>query len=195
MKRILYILVALAFFACKDEKKTTTPEPIQEETTATTEEATSETEESAEKLPILTGIQSREAIATAPYDSWFGATYAVYSVDKETLDTVKPLTNDVKIKIFMGTWCEDSQREVPHFYKIADVLKLDEKNIELITVDEEKETPEHLEDGFNITNVPTFIFFKDGKEINRIVEFPVTSLEKDMLHILSGEAYKHSYAE
>lgn len=195
MKRILYILIAFAFFACKDEKKTATPAPVQEETTATTEEVTSETEEEEEKLPILTGIQTREAISSAPYDSWFGTTYAVYSADKETLDAIKPLTKDVTIKVFMGTWCEDSQREVPHLYKITDVLKLDEKNIELITVDEQKETPQHLEDGFNITNVPTFIFFKDGKEVNRIVEFPVTTLEKDMLSILSGEAYKHSYAE
>ncbi|WP_298418237.1 thioredoxin family protein [uncultured Kordia sp.] len=195
MKRLLYICITLAFFACKEEKKTATPESVQEETTATTEETTSEAEESAEKLPILTGVQSRKAIASAPYDSWFGTTYAVYAADKETLDAVKPLTNGVKVKIFMGTWCEDSQREVPHFYKIVDVLKLDDANIELITVDEEKETPKHLEDGFNITNVPTFIFMKDGKEMNRIVEFPVTSLEKDMLQILSGEAYKHSYAE
>lgn len=195
MKRILYICIAVALFSCKDEKKATTPEPIQEETTATTEETNSETEEEAEKLPILTGVQKRENIATAPYDTWFGPTYSVYAADKETLDTLKPLLKDVKIKIFMGTWCEDSQREVPNFYKIVDVLKLDENNIELITVDEEKETPNHLEDGFNITNVPTFIFSKDGKEINRIVEFPVTSLEKDMLSILSGEAYKHSYAE
>ncbi|WP_046757278.1 thioredoxin family protein [Kordia jejudonensis] len=195
MKKIIYIFIALAFFACKDEKKTPTPEPVQEEVTATTEETESETEEEGEKLPILTGVQIRETIATAPYDVWFGPTYAVYSADKETLDAIKPLTKDVKIKIFMGTWCEDSQREVPQFYKITDVLEINERDIELITVDEEKETPEHLEDGFNITNVPTFIFLKDGKELNRIVEFPVTSLEKDMLSILSGEAYKHSYAE
>jgi hypothetical protein len=52
-----------------------------------------------------------------------------------------------------------------------------------------------LEDGFDITNVPTFIFYRNGKEINRIVESPVISLEKDMLSILAGEVYKHTYAE
>ena len=104
MKRILYILIAVVLFACKDEKKTTTPEPVQEETTVTTEEIVSETEEEAEKLPILTGIQKRETIATAPYDTWFGPTYSMYPADKETLDALKPLLKDVKIKIFMGTW-------------------------------------------------------------------------------------------
>ena len=87
---------------------------------ASLEETTSETEEEAEKLPILTGVQKRENISTAPYDTWFGPTYSVYAADKETLDILKPLLKDVKIKIFMGTWCEDSQREVPQFFKILD---------------------------------------------------------------------------
>lgn len=194
MKKLRYIFVALAFFACKDEKKPAIPDPTPE-VTATTAQTDSIAAAEEEKLPILTGIQTREAISAVPYDSWFAPTYATYSSDKETLDAAKPLLNGVTIKIFMGTWCEDSQREVPHFYKIVDILKIDKKHIELITVDEDKVTPAHLEDGFDITNVPTFIFYKDGKEMNRIVESPVISLEKDMLRILAGEAYKHTYAE
>jgi thiol-disulfide isomerase/thioredoxin len=185
MKKILY-----AFIACKDGKKNVPQIP--EETTVTNEQTSEETEK---ELPILTGIQTRKAISEAPYDTWFAPTYSTYPVDKETAAKIQPLLTDVKIKLFMGTWCEDSQREVPHFYRITDLMKVDDANIELITVDRDKMTPEHLEDGFDITNVPTFIFYKDGKEINRIVESPVTSLEKDMLSILSGEDYKHIYAE
>jgi thiol-disulfide isomerase/thioredoxin len=193
MKKLLYIVVILSFFACKNEKKETkTPTT---ETTAATKQTDSIASEEEEKLPILTGIQTRASISAAPYDSWFAPTYSTYPADKETLDKVKPLLADVKVKVFMGTWCEDSQREVPHFYKLLDIMKVGDKNLELITVDEEKVTPEHLEDGFNITNVPTFIFYRDGKEINRIVESPIVSLEEDMLSILSGEDYKHSYAE
>jgi thiol-disulfide isomerase/thioredoxin len=190
MKKILYIFVALALFACdngKKEKKVTPKDtPSQVEQTA---------EETEEELPILTGVQTRETISKAPYDSWFAPTYSTYPVDKETAGKFQPLVADVSVKLFMGTWCEDSQREVPHFYRILDVMNMDDLTVELITVDRDKVTPEHLEDGFDITNVPTFIFFKDGKEINRIVESPVTSLEKDMLSILSGEDYKHIYAE
>lgn len=199
MKKILFIIVALSFFACKNDKKTTTPEPTSE-ITATTEITDSITSEEEEKLPILTGIQSRQAISEAPYDSWFGPNYATYIVDTESLEKIVPLFKDVTVKIFMGTWCSDSQREVPNFFKILDAMNVYEKNVsvknyELITVDEDKVTPEHLEDGFEITNVPTFIFYRDGKEINRIVEVPVVSLEKDMLSILTGEDYKHTYAE
>ncbi|MCH2194511.1 thioredoxin family protein [Kordia sp.] len=189
MKKILYTMLVLAFFACKDEKKTNETE--KKEVTVSKEVINEEEKE----LPILTGVQTRKAISSAPYDSWFGPTYSTYPVDKETGAKVQPLLADVNIKVFMGTWCEDSQREVPHFYRILDVLKINEQKVELITVDRDKMTPNHLEDGFDITNVPTFIFYKDGKEINRIVESPVTSLEKDMLSILSGEDYKHIYAE
>ena len=43
-----------------------------------------------------------------------------------------------------------------------------------------------------VSNVPTFIFSKKG-EINRIVEFPIISLEQDILDILQDKGYKHAY--
>ena len=63
----------------------------------------------------------------------------------------------------------------------------------MITVNRGKRTPDNLQKGFNIKRVPTFIFYKKGKEIGRYVEFPRTSLEKDILTIVSGKPYKHSY--
>jgi hypothetical protein len=39
------------------------------------------------------------------------------------------------------------------------------------------------------------IFAKNGKEMNRIVEFPIQTLELDMLEILKGNDYKNAYAE
>ncbi len=199
MKKILYIVIVLAFFACKDEKKATQPE--KEKTIPTKEVETKEEEEEEEKLPILTGVQSLKTISSAPYDVWYSPNYSEYEsmIDMKIMEKM-PSFKDVNIKIFMGTWCEDSQLQVPHFFQVLATAHLFLKDgsgskYEIITVDEDKTTPEHLEDGFNITNVPTFIFYKDGKELNRIVESPVTSLEKDMLQILLGEDYKHTYAE
>ena len=60
---------------------------------------------------------------------------------------------------------------------------------------EEKTTPDNLEKDLDIFNIPTYIFKKNGKEINRIVEFPVETLEKDVLKILSGQEYKNIYAD
>ena len=93
----------------------------------------------------------------------------------------------------MGTWCGDSKRETPHFYKILEQTDFNLNNLELITVDVSKKTPDNLQKGFDIKRVPTFIFYRDGKEIGRYVEYARESLEKDMLKIVSGEGYKHSY--
>ena len=56
-----------------------------------------------------------------------------------------------------------------------------------------KKTPDNLQEGFDLIRVPTFIFFKNGKEVGRFVERPRETLEKDMLKILKGEPYKHAY--
>ena len=39
------------------------------------------------------------------------------------------------------------------------------------------------------------IFLKKNEEINRIVEFPVETLQKDIIKILSNNNYKHAYSE
>jgi hypothetical protein len=67
------------------------------------------------------------------------------------------------------------------------------KNLDLVTVNRFKKTPENLQEGLNILKVPTFIFYKKGKEIGRYVEYARESLEEDMLKIVSGKAYKHAY--
>jgi hypothetical protein len=74
-----------------------------------------------------------------------------------------------------------------------DKLQLDNKKIELIGMTLEKTTPDSLELNQNIINVPTFIFKKNGNEINRIVEFPIETIEKDILEILTTNDYQNPY--
>ena len=93
----------------------------------------------------------------------------------------------------MGTWCGDSKREIPHFFKTLEQVGFNTKDLELIAVDRNKKTPNNLQKGFNIKKIPTFIFYKQGKEIGRYVEYARESLEKDMIQIVSEKAYKHSY--
>ena len=54
---------------------------------------------------------------------------------------------------------------------------------------EEKSTPENFEKGWEIFNIPTIIFLKNGIEINRFVEFPKISLESDIIKSLKGGLY------
>ena len=141
----------------------------------------------------LIGLANKASFLQAPYKTWFSTKFETYNPDAATITSLKKELKGVTIKGFMGTWCGDSKRETPHIFKILEQTDFNLNNFELITVDRSKKTPDNLQKGFNIKRVPTFIFYRDGKEIGRYVEYARESLEKDMLKIVSGEAYKHSY--
>jgi len=143
----------------------------------------------------LIGLKIRKDFIQQPYSQWFNASYDSYILDKRTVKKLKKYSNSFEIKVFMSVWCHDSKREVPHLYKILDSLSFDIKNLEVIALDRSKKTPKNLQEGYDIVRTPTFIFSKKGKEIGRYVEHPRETLEKDMLKIVSGKAYKHSYDE
>lgn len=188
MKKLFILLfVLVGFYACKDDKKTTT-------TPGSGQEELMDEETDSVKVPILLGIHPVDVLKKEPHAEWFNATYDAYKPNKKTLDDIKNhLKNDVDIKLYMGTWCEDSQREVPAFIKILDQLGFDRSKLTTIMLSEEKTSPAGLEKGMNITNVPTIIFYRNGQEINRIVEIPIETLEKDMYVILCGQFYRHAY--
>lgn len=196
MKKIFILFSSILLVACNSSKEKNKVEK------STSTEMTSENpkEKINDTVPyedsvMLLGKANRKGFQMDAFKDWFNTGYADYKADSETVEQLKPLLKDVNISVFMGTWCEDSQRETPHFYKILDDADFDESKLTLITVSEEKTTPQGFEEGKNITNVPTIIFYKNEKELGRIVEYPIESLEKDMRTILSGKEYKHAYAE
>ncbi|WP_456377082.1 thioredoxin family protein [Lutibacter sp.] len=143
----------------------------------------------------LVGIANKESFLQEPFNNWFTPNYDEYTTDEAIIKKLEPLLEKVTIKTFMGTWCGDSKEQTPIFYKILDEAKFNYNNLEMITVNRSKATPNNLQEGFNIERVPTFIFYKDGKEIGRFVEYPRETVETDILKIVSGEPYKHSYED
>jgi thiol-disulfide isomerase/thioredoxin len=189
MKKIVLLLLILSgFYACKNDKKSTeTPDDFQQE-----ELMNKETD--SVKTPILLGIHPIDVLKKESYSTWFIPAYDAYKPDEKIIEELKShLKNEVTIKLYMGTWCEDSQREVPTFIKILDQSGFDKSKLTTIMLDEDKTSPAGLEKGMNITNVPTFVFYRNGQEINRIVEIPIETLEKDMFVILCGQFYRHAY--
>ena len=128
-------------------------------------------------------------------EAWFNKEYDFYRINEERIEKIKPLLKDKRVVLIMGTWCEDSQREVPGMMKILKQAGFNTAEMEIIAIDEDKRTKEGLEKAYNLAYVPALIFFEGEKEINRIVEFPINSLEQDILDILSGKEYKNAYAQ
>lgn len=88
--------------------------------------------------PMLLGRHNREAFSDSSFSWWFNEEYEYYSIDDSVLVFLKDRMENVNVTVVMGTWCSDSRREVPHFYKIVDYLGFDESNIDLICVDRAK---------------------------------------------------------
>ena len=113
---------------------------------------------------------------------WFNKQYEKYIPKVQKID--KNLLNQITIKIFMGTWCHDSKREVPRFYKILNTLNYDQTNLQIVGLNKDKKGYFNDYSYLNIKNTPTFIFFKNDEEIGRIIERPKGSLELQIQNIL-----------
>ncbi len=150
------------------------------------------------KTEKLLGKINELQLQKKPFSDWYTKNYQNYIVDKKTIKKLRKSLKKYDIQIFMGTWCKDSKREVPRFYKILENAKFPKNKISLIAVDSTKEnykkSPTGEEKGLNIIRVPTFIFYKNGIEVNRIIEYPIESLEKDLLKIIKGETYIPNYS-
>ena len=138
----------------------------------------------------LIGVTTRQGFQKAPFQEWFQKNYTTYEVKDPVNKLSKTQLKGVEVLAFMGTWCGDSKREVPRFYKVMDKIGFEDQNLKLVNVyldyDRYKQSPTGEEKGLNIHRVPTFIFYKAGKEIGRIVESPATSMEIDIAQILHG---------
>ena len=136
---------------------------------------------------ILIGKCDRNGLNAAIFKQYFDEGYKNYSPDKTIVNQLKKKKKGVKIMVIMGSWCGDSQDRVPAFYKIIDEIGFEESHVELVAVDRKKTAGDYSISGLNILRVPTFVFYRDNREIGRIVETPTSTLEKDMMVIFSQE--------
>ncbi len=196
MKKIIYLFLVFAIIACKNNSE----KDPEEKTEIVTSEVNfdginTKVPDEEDGGEMLLGKINFKGLQQEPFQEWFSLNKEGHVLDSTLVDSIEPLLKNVAIKVFMGTWCEDSQREIPALKKILDAASFDTKYVEMVAVTHDKDTPNNLEEGYEIEYVPTIIFFKNGAEINRIVEYPHQSLERDMLTILQEKPYKNPYAE
>ncbi len=126
-------------------------------------------------VTILNGIIEKNDIATnAAFNSWYSGNQTGYKLDTTITNAMANTKDKVQYVVFGGTWCEDTQFILPKFFKLQEQSGLSEKNISLYAVDRSKKTLGNIAGAFKITNVPTIIVMKDGKEVGRVVEYGKT---------------------
>lgn len=148
------------------------------------------------KSTYLLGKINKEGLTSSNYKDWFFKNYKAYNPKASIINLFKNDLKDYHITVFMGTWCGDSKREVPRFYKVLENANYPMEKLTIVALSKEasmyKQSPNHEERGLNIHRVPTFIFYKNGKEVNRIVEKPIETLEKDIKNIINNN-YTSNY--
>ena len=126
-------------------------------------------------VTILNGILSKNDVANnAAFKNWYAGNQTSYKPDTAIVNAITNAKDKVQYVIFGGTWCEDTQSILPKFFKLQEESGTSENNISFYGVDRSKKTLGNLTAAFKITNVPTIIVMKDGKEIGRVVEYGKT---------------------
>ena len=86
---------------------------------------------------ILVGTAAIDSLHAQPFAGWYEPNLAAYEPDPEKIAELEDLLEGIDITLFMGTWCEDSQREVPRFVKILEKAGYPADEVELITMTRE----------------------------------------------------------
>ena len=134
----------------------------------------------------ILGYFDLNRLRQAPYSSWYITGYDEYVFNPDAIEKLKNIDKSpFNITIVIGSWCPDSRREVPRFMRVLNAGEFSVDRVKLIGVDREKNSPVENFGSLNIERVPTFIIYKNNIEAGRIIETPTTSLEQDLVNILT----------
>ncbi len=134
---------------------------------------------------ILNGIISKYILQNDSSFKWYAGNQAGYIPDTAAVNVMEASKNKVQYVVFGGTWCDDTKNVLPKFFKLQEKSGVADKHISFFAMDRNKKTLGNVGDAFKITNVPTIIVMKEGKEIGRVVEYGKSGkFDKDLSEIL-----------
>jgi hypothetical protein len=188
MERSIFFLILLLFSlsSCKTVKPVTEKMPEAQQSVEPVTETVTPAVNFSDQATWLLGYFEPSRLKSEPYSSWYIKGFDDYQLNTDALNKLLDINKEtLTIKIIMGTWCPDSRREVPRFMRILDIWQFPLSQITFIGVDNAKLSPVGGFDKLDIQRVPTFIIYKNNNEAGRIIENPTTSLEQDMVNILT----------
>jgi thiol-disulfide isomerase/thioredoxin len=135
---------------------------------------------------ILKGIINKATLDQDTAFAWFRDNMKYGTADAAAVNAFAAKKDLFTMVVFGGTWCEDTQNLLPVFYRLVEKSGYPESNITLVAVDRQKTSTHNLHTQYKITNVPTFIVLKDGKEVGRVVEYGSQgAIDKELGEIVS----------
>ena len=138
-------------------------------------------------VKVLKGIITKYIIESDTSFTWYIPNQTMYTPDSAIVNTFKREKDSVEFILFGGTWCDDTQFILPKFFKLQEESGIADSAITFFAVDTKKKTSGNIADAFHITNVPTIIIMKNGKELGRVIEYGKTGKwDKELADILNG---------
>jgi len=134
---------------------------------------------------VMIGYCNKTGLEKGPIGTEFSSEFEAYKPQKKYIEKLTSPIDAVEFTIVLGTWCSDSREQVPRFYKILDQTGYNPKRVKVIGVDSNKSAILVDIRDLNIQRVPTFIVYKNGIEVGRIIETPEKKLERDLWNIIS----------
>lgn len=125
--------------------------------------------------------------ALEAYAGWEAVRTTTYTPDEAAMEVIRSQAQNLRVLIFLGTWCPDSTREVPRFVQIMQQAGIPEERLTLIGLDYTKVDAEGRTEQWGVEYVPTIILLDEqGQELGRIVERPseTETLEGDIRAML-----------
>jgi len=100
---------------------------------------------------------------------------------REQIEKLKRVSQPVEIVLFLSTWCPMARGSVPPVIKALKEANNENIQLKMIALSKQKDDGKGWAQAMNVKRVPTFIVRKDGREVNRFVEFSPTQFFVDDL--------------
>ncbi|WP_252736012.1 thioredoxin [Aestuariibacter sp. A3R04] len=109
----------------------------------------------------------------------FKDSYNAYTPSDSEVSAIASLQGYTVLVLF-GSWCHDSEREVPRLLKTLDTSGQDNIDIQLIAVNRQKRDPQGIALSHELKYTPTFILMQGNKELGRVIEKPSRTIAEDL---------------
>lgn len=136
-----------------------------------------------EPVPPLIGPVERERIfAVKPT---YETAAEKYEPAPEAVAALREVETPTEIRVFFGTWCHSCKEFVPPLIGILDAAGSDRFTAHFIGVDEDLTEPADEIERSYVSTTPTIVVLQNGREIGRIENEPLESIEVDLVAILN----------
>lgn len=131
--------------------------------------------------PILGRIEIQKLMQSLP---GYTAASAEYKPDKKAIEAIQKEIRDTDILVFFATWSPASKHWIPQLMKTLEVASNPNLHAKYFGLSKDLQEPRYEVGRYHVTQAPTVVVEREGKELGRIEGKPKESMEKDLEKIL-----------